>query len=66
MKGPPQTLGNMHPPFKARMAAPPLAELLVFVSKSKPWPGSGHGLNVGLVCTWNGIRRFTVSPTFLM
>ena len=42
------TLGDMPLPFKARTTVPLLAGLLFFVSKSKPWPGPSHGLNVGL------------------
>lgn len=55
------------PSFKTRTTAPLLLGLLVSVSKSNlvlvpaKVPVWGWGL-----ITWNGIRRFTVSPTFRM
>lgn len=55
------------PSLKARTTVPQLAGLLVSVSKSNPVlvlamdPAWGWGM-----ITWNGISRFTVSPTFRM
>lgn len=53
------------PSFKTRAPALLLVGLLVSVSKSAMDPAMGPAWGWGMI-TWNGIRRFTVSPTLRM